>query len=296
MLRNALGRIAVLLVATLYGAALAAAEPGPLSANTRMMQAIWDRDHDALAAVLREGASPNYVAPYSEVKAHVGGPAWSLYPDRLVSALGLAARWGDIPSMDLLLESGVDVNLHARLSESNLPSSNPRASLEMTKQLIQRGYRPTAFDINTALGLRGNAGWDEWAKTVLDAPGVARRIANIEASTDPEFQRLLAEQKADQDRSQQKTEMESLEGQVQAAQEAQQAIQDQQALLGAGVGDLVCSVPGKYKTKYVARVAARNGDRIELRIIGGFNRALSDFKPDQMRWDDSVNWFPCHLR
>lgn len=295
MLRISLGRIAVLLAAVICGQALCA-EPAPPTANTRLMQALWERDHDFIGAALREGASANYVAPYSEFKTHVGGPAWSLYPDRLVSALGLAARWGDITAMDQLLEAGVDVNLHARLSDSNLPASNPRTSLEMTKRLIQKGYRPTALDISTALGLRGSAGWDDWAKAVLDAPGVAHRIAAIQSDTDPEYQKLQAEQKADQDRSQQKTEMESLEGQVQAAQAAQQAIQEQQALMGAGIGDMVCSVPGKYKTKYVARVEGRTGSRIELKIIGGFNRALTDFKPDQMRWDDSENWVPCRIR
>jgi hypothetical protein len=199
-------------------------------------------------------------------------------------------------AMDQLLDAGVDVNLHARLSESNLPASNPRISLDMTKRLIERGYRPTALDISTALGLRGSNGWDEWAKAVLDAPGVAYRIASIEADTDPEYLKLQAEQKADQDHVQQKTEMEALEGQVHAAQQAAEDFQDQQALIGAGIGDLVCSIPGKYKTKYVARVEGRSGDRIELKIIGGFNRALTDFKPDQMRWDDSVNWAPCRIR
>ena len=297
MLRRSLGRIAILLAAMLCAASFAA-EPqaSTPSANTRLMQALWERDHDAIAAALRDGGSPNYVAPYSEFKTHAGGPGWSLYPDRLVSALGLAARWGDVAAMDQLLDAGVDVNLHARLSDSNLPASNPRASLDMTKRLIQKGYRPTALDISTALGLKGSAGWNDWAVAVLDAPGVAHRIASIQADTDPEYQKLIAEQKADQDRSQQKTEMESLEGQVQAAQQAAQTLQDQQALIGAGIGDLVCSMPGKYKTKYVARVEGRSGDRIELKIIGGFNRALKDFKPEEMRWDDSENWAPCRIR
>jgi len=282
----------LILAALICGPALSA-EP---SANTRLMQAVWQRDHDGIAAALKDGASPNYIAPFSEFKSTYGGPAWSSHPDWLASPLGLAARWGDVAAMDALIEAGVDVNLHARAGETSLPAANPRVTRDMTRRLIERGYRPTALDITTALGLRGAEGWDDWAKAVLDAPGVAHRLAAIEAGTDPDYQKLIAEQKADQDRSQQKTETEAFEGQLQEAEQAAQSVKAEQALMGVAIGDLVCSKPGIYRTKYVARVEARSQGRIQLKIIGGYNRAIGDFHSGEMRWDDAEKWIPCQIR
>lgn len=282
----------MILAALICGPAFSA-EP---SANTRLMQAVWQRDHDGITAALKDGASPNYIAPFSEFKNTYGGPAWSGHSDWLASPLGVAAHWGDVAAMEELLDAGVDVNLHARAGESSLPSSNPRVTLDMTKRLIEHGYRPTALDITTALGLRGTEGWDDWSKAVLNAPGVQHRMAAIQAGTDPDYQKLIAEQKADQDRSQQKTETETFESQLESAEEAAQSIRAEQALMGVGIGDLVCSKPGIYRAKYVARVESRSEGRIQLKIIGSYNRTAGEFHSYEMRWDDAEKWIPCQIR
>ena len=284
-------RIALLLAALLCALPVSAAESDP--PNTRLMRAIWRHERDAAAAALKDGASPNYVAPFSEFKGEFGGTGWASRPDRLISALGLAAQLNDTATMQDLIDGGADLNLHARADQSNLPASN--RGLDMAKQLILRGYRPTAQDILSALDLRQVAGWEDWSIAVLTAPGVPQRLSAIRAGTDPDYQRLVAEQ-ADE-RNQASHETEAFERQMQAAQEAAQAARDsRQAIFGADVGETVCSKPGVYHTKYVAYVESRSGGRVLLKIAGGYNRAAADFRPQEMRWDDIENWIPCSLR
>lgn len=258
--------------------------------NTRLMRAIWGREHDAVVAALKDGASPNYIAPFSEFKGEFGGTGWASRPERLISALGLAAQLSDFASMRDLMDDGADLNIHARADQSNLPSSN--RGLDMAKLLILRGYRPTAQDILSALDLRQTTGWDDWAIAVLTAPGVPQRLSGIRAGTDPDYQRLIAEQ-ADE-RNQASHEAEAFERQMQAAQEAAQVARDSsQAIFGADVGDMVCSKLGVYHTKYVAYVQSRSSGRVLLKIVGGYNRTATDFRPQDMRWDDIENWVPC---
>src|ERR1700761_308062 len=280
-------RSLLVLVALLCARPVSADDSTP---NTRLMRAIWGREHDAVVSALKDGASPNYIAPFSEFKTEFGGTGWASRPERLISALGLAAQLSDFATMRDLMDDGADLNLHARADQSNLPSSN--RGLDMAKLLILRGYRPTAQDILSALDLRQTAGWDDWAIAVLTAPGVPQRLSAIRAGTDPDYQRLIAEQ-ADE-RNQASHEAEAFERQMQASQEAAQATRDSnQAIFGADVGDMVCSKLGVYHTKYVAYVESRSGGRVLLKIAGGYNRTATDFRPQEMRWDDIDNWVPC---
>ena len=263
------------------------------SPNNRLMRALWHYDHVSAAAALESGASPNYVAVFAEFKADFGGTGCASRPERLISALGLAAQQGDLASMQVLIDAGADLNMHARASQSNLPVS--KNGLEMTRTLIQKGYRPTAQDIMSALDLRKTPGWEDWSVAVLTAPGVPQRLPGIRAGTDPDYVRLIAEQ-ADE-RNEASHESEAFERQMQVAQRQALAAQNgHQAVSGAEVGDMVCSKPGTYRTKYVAYVESRTGDRVELKILGGFNRNGTDFKPQEMRWDDIDKWIPCAYR
>jgi hypothetical protein len=263
------------------------------SPNNRLMRALWHYDHDSVASALQSGASPNYVALFTEFKTDFGGTGWASRPERLISALGLAAQQGDLASMQVLIDAGADLNMHARASQSNLPAS--RNGLEMTRTLIQKGYRPTAQDIMSALDLRKTPGWEDWSVSVLTAPGVPQRLPAIRAGTDPDYRRLIAEQ-ADEG-NQASHENEAFERQMQVAQRQALAAQNgHQAVSGAEVGDMVCSKPGTYSTKYVAYVESRTGDRVELKILGAFNRTGTDFKPQEMRWDDIDKWIPCDYR
>lgn len=282
--------------------AVQAAEPG---ANTKLMVALWARDHEGVVAALKAGASPNYVAPFSEFKPNYGPIAWAADPLRLISALGLAARLDDLLLMDDLMRAGANINLHARADDTNLPSgtrkadlpSGPMTSLDMTKLLIQRGYRPTVEDISTALEVRETPSWKEWSEAVLGAPGVERRVAAIEAGTDPEYQKYNEAQEAERSQSHRKTETEAYEGELEAAQQAAQAAKyGSQLVTEVEVGDLVCSKPGVYHTKYVAFVTSHNGTRLQLRIVGGYNRGAGEFHSQEMRWDDVENWTACRIR
>jgi len=294
--RKMTGRAAaLLLVALIGGAPGTAAEPDSdaVAANTRLMRAIWQHDRDSIAIALQAGASPNYVAPFSEFKSDFGGTGWASRPERLISALGLAAQLADLGTMQTLIDDGADLNLHARASQSNLPTH--KDGLNMTRQLILRGYRPTAQDINLALDLRATAGWEDWSVAVLTAPGVPQRLGAIRAGTDPDYQRFLAEQ-ADE-RNQATHETEAFERQMQAAEQAAQAARDgTQAAGGASIGDMVCSKTGVYHTTYVAYVEGRSESRVLLKIAGGFNRNATEFRPLDMRWDDITNWSPCTVR
>jgi hypothetical protein len=320
MLLGMIGRAAILLAVMacgFSGTALGAEEQSAISAvnspktpddsnpNTRLMKAIWERDHAALVEALKAGATPNYVAPFSEFKTGYSGMGWADHPDHLISALGLAAQMGDLLSMNDIINAGADLNLHARADDTNLPAKNRRATLptgpvtglDMAKRLIQRGYRPTAQDIGTALSVKKTPGWEEWAALILDVPGVSQKADAIQAGIDPDYLKLLAERAADQKSVFQKDEGEDLENQIQTAQHAAQAVKDSvQAITGASVGDMVCSKSGVYHTKYVGYVESRVGSRVELRIIGGFNRSLNEFRPQEMHWDDIENWAPCSLR
>jgi hypothetical protein len=293
MARRAEGLAPVLLAALIIAACASAEEPSSIplpdavGANTRLMRAIWRHDHDGVAAALRQGASPNYVAPFLEFKTEFGGTGWASRPDRLIAALGLAAQLADLLTMQQLIDAGADINLHARASQSNLPGS--KAGLEMTRTLILHGYHPNAEDITTALSLRNTAGWEDWSAAVLTAPGVPQRLGAIRAGTDPDYQRLIAEQ-ADE-RNQASHETEAFERQMQAALAAQNG----QGVAAGAVGDMVCSKSGVYHTKYVAYVEARNGERVQLRILGGFNRNATEFRPQEMRWDDGDKWTPCTI-
>jgi hypothetical protein len=258
--------------------------------NTRLMRAIWRHDHEAVAAALQAGASPNYVAPFAEFKTEFIGTGWASRPERLISALGLAAQLNDFTAMQDLIDNGADLNLHARASQSNLPPS--KSGLDMTKLLILRGYHPNAQDITTALSLRSVAGWEDWALAVLTAPGVPQRLGAIRAGTDPDYQRLIAEQADEQNQATHETE--AFERQMQAAQQAALAAQNSnQAIAGAGIGDMVCSKTGIYHAKYVAYLEGRSENRVELKIVGSFNRYATEFRPQEMRWDDVDNWTPC---
>jgi hypothetical protein len=298
-------RAALLLVALIATAAAPALAAEPPSAptgdsalslpdtgppNTRLMRAIWRHDHAAAVAALQSGASPNYVAPFAEFKTEFIGTGWASRPDRLISALGLAAQLNDLAAMQTLIDNGADLNLHARASQSNLPPS--KSGLEMTKLLILRGYHPNAQDITTALSLRTIPGWEDWALAVLTAPGVPQRLGAIRAGTDPDYQRLIAEQADEQNRASHETE--AFERQMQAAEQAALAAENsKQAIAGAGIGDMVCSKTGIYHAKYVAYLEGRNENRVELKIVGSFNRYATEFRPQEMRWDDVDNWTPC---
>ncbi len=294
---------AALLLAALIGAPLASAlsaDTSPASTvlpdagtpNTRLMRAIWRHDHEAVAAALQSGASPNYIAPFAEFKAEFIGTGWASRPERLISALGLAAQLSDLTSMQDLIDNGADLNLHARASQSNLPPS--KSGLEMAKLLILRGYRPNAQDITTALSLRNVAGWDDWALVILTAPGVPQRIGAIRAGTDPDYQRLIAEQADELNQATHETE--AFERQMQAAQQAALAARNaNQAIAGAEIGDTVCSKAGIYHSKYVASVQGLSDNRVELKIIGSFNRYATEFRAQEMRWDDLQNWTPCNV-
>jgi hypothetical protein len=166
----------------------------------------------------------------------------------------------------------------------------------MAKRLVLKGYRPTAQDITSALDLQKTEGWEEWAAVVLDAPGVAQRITAIETGTDPDYQKLAAEQAADRDQAHQ-AETEAYGRQLQVAEQAQQAaLYKRQAIAGAGIGDMVCSKPGIYRTKIVGYVQGLSGSRVEVRILGAFNRSATDFRTGEIHWDDVENWTPCSLR
>lgn len=271
---------------TAAGGASSSSLPEAATPNTRLMRAIWHHDHDAIAAALKEGALPNYVAPFSEFKTDFGGTGWASRPDRLISALGLAAQLSDLTAMQEIIDGGADLNLHARASQSNLPAS--KGGLEMTRLLILKGYRPTAQDITLALSLRATPGWDDWSVAVLTAPGVPQRLSAIRAGTDPDYQRLIAEQADEQNQA--SHENEAFERQMQAALAAQNT---DQTISGAGIGDMVCSKTGIYKSKYVAYVEGRNENRIELKIVGSFNRYATEFHAQEMRWDDVEKWTPC---
>jgi len=264
--------------------------PDSSSPNTRLMRAIWRHDQQAVAAALQAGASPNYVAPFAEFKTEFVGTGWASRPERLISALGLAAQLNDLAAMQTLIDNGADLNLHARAGQSNLPPS--KSGLEMTRLLILRGYHPNAQDITTALSLRNTPGWEDWALAVLTAPGVPQRLGAIRAGTDPDYQRLIAEQADEQNRASHETE--AFERQMQAAEQAALAAENsKQAIAGAGIGDMVCSKTGIYHAKYVAYLEGRNENRVELKIVGSFNRYATEFRPQEMRWDDVDNWTPC---
>ncbi|HMA51949.1 MAG TPA: hypothetical protein VKP60_19460, partial [Magnetospirillaceae bacterium] len=221
-------KVAILLLTIAICGMSQAAEP---SANTRLMLALWARDHDAVVAALKAGASPNYIAPFSEFKPNYGPIAWAADPLRLTSALGLAAQLGDLVLMNDLIAAGADLNLHARADDTNLPSGNrkadlpsgPTTSLDMTKLLIQKGYRPTVADITSALEVRETPGWTDWAAAILDAPGVKHRIATIEAGTDPDYQKYNQVQEAERNQAHRRTETEAYEDELEAAQQAAQA-------------------------------------------------------------------------
>ena len=272
--------------ASTAGSLTSSTSPEIATANTRLMRAIWHHDHDAIAGALKDGALPNYVAPFSEFKTDFGGMGWASRPDRLISALGLAAQLSDLTAMQQLVDGGADLNLHARASQSNLPAS--KGGLEMTRLLILKGYRPTAQDITLALSLRATPGWDDWSVAVLTAPGVPQRLSSIRAGTDADYQRLIAEQADEQNQA--SHENEAFERQMQTALAAQNA---DQTISSAGIGDMVCSKTGIYKSKYVAYVEGRNENRIELKIVGSFNRYATEFHAQEMRWDDVEKWTPC---
>lgn len=308
MSRGRLGRSVSLLVALAcalpmagLSAELPSADPNP---NVRLMRAIWRQDHDAVAAALKAGASANYIAPFSEFKEDFSGVGWSSHPDRLISALGLAAQLGDLVAMDDVIEAGADLNMHARADQTNLPPvarhadlpSGPATGLDMAKRLVLKGYRPTAQDITSALELQKTKGWEDWAAVVLDAPGVPQRITAIENGTDPDYQKLAAEQAADRDQAHQ-AETEAYGRQLQVAEQAHQAaLYNRQAVAGAGVGDMVCSKPGVYRTKIVGYVQGLSGNRVGVRVLGAYNRDATNFRAGEIHWDDIDNWTPCSLR
>ena len=300
ILRKATGRGALLLLTMLAAApseAIRAEEPSltseTVAPNTRLMRAIWRHQREAVADALEAGASPNYIAPFAEFKTEFRGAGWAERPERLISALGLAAQLADLPLMQTLLDSGADLNLHARADQSNLPAS--KSGLEMAKQLILKGYRPTAQDITSALNLRATPGWEDWSATVLTAPGVPQRLGAIRAGTDPDYQRLIAQQADEQNQA--TNENEAFERQMQAAQQAEQTNRDGSLAIGAvDIGDMVCSKAGSYHTKYVAYIEGRNEDRVLLKILGGFNRNATEFHANEMHWDDMAKWTPCTYR
>lgn len=267
--------------------------PDATNPNMRLIRGIWRHDHTIVASALDAGASPNYVAPFSEFKTDFGGTGWAARPERLISALGLAAQLADLAIMQQLIDAGADINLHARAEQSNLPAS--KSGLDMTRFLLHRGYRPTARDIQSALDLRAIPGWEDWSLAVLGAPGVPERIRAIQAGTDPDYQRMIAEQ-ADE-RNQASHETEAFERQMRVAQQAALAAQNSnQEIAGAGIGDMVCSKGGVYHAKYVAYIESRSGTRVQLKILGSFNHSATEFRPQEMRWDDADNWSPCNFR
>jgi hypothetical protein len=280
-------------------AALPADDPNP---NIRLMRAIWRQDHDAVTAALKSGATPNYIAPFSEFKTHFGGNGWADHANRLISALGLAARLTDLASMDLIVSAGADLNLHARAQDTNLPATNRTAtvsfgetsSLDMTKRLIGRGYRPTVQDITSALDLRRTIGWEEWSTVILSVPTVPMKVAAIRAGTDPDYQKFIAEQDADRAEMHEKSDGRGLDLQIHTAQGPDQdTLGLPQEVTGGAVGEMVCSKPGIYRTKYVGWIEQREQDRVLLKIAGGFNGKVNDFRPGEMRWDDIGHWTPC---
>lgn len=295
--------VVILLAIGLSSPALSA-EP---SANTRLMMALWARDQDAVLAALKAGASPNYVAPFSEFKPNFGPIGWAADPVRLISALGLAARLGDLVLMDDLIRAGADINLHARADDTNLPEGNhkadlpsgPTTSLDMTKYLIGHGYHPTVADISGALEVREKPDWKEWSSTILNAPGVQHRVAAIEAGIDPDYQKYNDEQAVERAWAHRRSDTEAYEDELDEARRAAQIDKYGDTLASFGmpaVGDLVCSKPGVYQAKYFAWVAGHSANRVELRIAGSYDHNAKEFRPQDMRWDDTKNWAPCHIR
>ncbi len=305
MLRRMIGLAAMFLIAlscTLPAAAPALAQEAALPAddpnpNIRLMRAIWRQDHDGIAAALKSGATPNYIAPFSEFKTHFGGNGWADHANRLISALGLAARLTDLAAMEQIVEAGADLNLHARAEDTNLPATNRTAtvsygqttSLDMTKRLISRGYRPTVQDITSALDLRKTIGWEEWSAIILNVPSVSRKVDAIQAGTDPDYQKFIAEQDADRAEMHQRNDGRGLDLQVLNPN----GLGTSQEMAGGSVGEMVCSKPGVYRTKYVGWIEQREQDRVLLKIAGGFNGKVNDFRPGEMRWDDIEHWTPC---